>query len=654
MSASDKAFAIAIAKAIPKGDKGDKGDPGDISEINGKSGSSVTLDAGDLEYDDSETYASGSIGEAVSDLESDVSDVKSQITNVQFDYLVPFTLESGTFADADGKTKNTNNKRIRNASPIDVTVINDIIAPSGYEIWLFALDSSMAKLGQYSTNWINKISKTVLTFMYPSVAYINMAIRKTDSPNADISSYVSTVQAGMKYESPAYSEYSDIDYLMSAVNGINITFALDKSDTGNATNSYHTIRGYFYKNAEISVSNTNPDDYNIAVYLYDANGTKIQTETSVPHGQTKTIIPVKDAVLMRLFTGKFPMYGTVTMKPVTQITTMLEGFHGIGNDIVDCNSDVPFKLASAQKLNWSDTIVPLTLLHFSDPHGGETNVKRILDFHSTVSSYVDDIICTGDIVSNKYSDSISYWTGIDGIEDVLVCIGNHDVTDGNDYDSYSGCTPEQAYTRYMAPYISGWGVEHTGSLTYYYKDYSAKKIRLIVMDYLLSGDAATAQNTWLQSVLADALTNDLTVVIAEHCPVSGTQYLSCNFTMIDKDRVYTNVSADYQASVASFKTGGGKFACWLVGHSHCDMIVYNSSYPDQICVTVTCATAAQTDNDQIRNTANRSRDAFNMVTIDTNSETIKIVRVGANIDCYLRPRNEITISYADKTIISQS
>ena len=72
MSAADRAFAIAMAKSIPKGDKGD---PGDISEINGKTGSSVTLDAGDLGYDSSETYTSGTVGAGISNALSAINNL---------------------------------------------------------------------------------------------------------------------------------------------------------------------------------------------------------------------------------------------------------------------------------------------------------------------------------------------------------------------------------------------------------------------------------------------------------------------------------------------------------------------------------------------------------------------------------------------------
>lgn len=78
---SDKAFAIAMASTIPKGPKGDKGDPGDVSSVNSKTGA-VVLDAGDLEYDASETYTGGTVGAAVSTLKSQIDEIEPIVVAV--------------------------------------------------------------------------------------------------------------------------------------------------------------------------------------------------------------------------------------------------------------------------------------------------------------------------------------------------------------------------------------------------------------------------------------------------------------------------------------------------------------------------------------------------------------------------------------------
>jgi len=268
-----------------------------------------------------------------------------------------------------------------------------------------------------------------------------------------------------------------------------------------------------------------------------------------------------------------------------------------------------------------------------------------------LGSLIDDVICTGDMVNDKYTDGYAWWGDIDGAENILTCIGNHDVTDGSTYSKYV-ITPEEAYGTYFAPYINHWNVEHTGSLTYYYKDYVPKKIRLIVLDYLLENDAANAQNAWLQATLSGAKTNGYTVVIAQHCPVSSFSKIACNFTMIDSVTPYQYPTI-YQQSVQSFIDGGGKFACYIAGHTHFDMLCINPDFPNQICINVTCATTSGRDNDQLRKNNTKSQDAANVVIIDTDSNTIKLIRVGADKDKYLRERNALAVSYSNKSIITE-
>jgi hypothetical protein len=268
-----------------------------------------------------------------------------------------------------------------------------------------------------------------------------------------------------------------------------------------------------------------------------------------------------------------------------------------------------------------------------------------------LNGLIEDTICTGDMVTDKYSDGMTFWNNVVGAENILMCIGNHDVTDGTDYNEYCITTGE-AYAAYFAPYIANWGVVHSGSLTYYYKDYPANKVRLIAMDYLLTGTDAVAQNTWLQSVLSDAKTNDYTVVIMEHVPLPNNAPVDCGFNMINNPWTYNQFASTYQDSVQAFINGGGKFACYLSGHAHGDLVGYNENYPEQLCITITCATTTGRDNDQMREVNTKSQDAANICMIDTAKHTIQLIRIGANMDCYLRPRSVLTISYTDKAIIA--
>ena len=64
-----------------KGDPGNTGAPGVIQSVNGKSAASVTLDAGDLGYDDTETYSSDTVGAELSSLNSHLSVLEPAATS---------------------------------------------------------------------------------------------------------------------------------------------------------------------------------------------------------------------------------------------------------------------------------------------------------------------------------------------------------------------------------------------------------------------------------------------------------------------------------------------------------------------------------------------------------------------------------------------
>lgn len=121
---------------------------------------------------------------APADLVGDINDALKMVVTSS----IP--LESGTFSDANGTTKVSNNARIRTASPLDVGYFDTIIIAEGYQAYVFLLDSSLQKIS--TVTWSNKITKAVLS----TASYINIAIRKTSATTADISGDVNTVISG--------------------------------------------------------------------------------------------------------------------------------------------------------------------------------------------------------------------------------------------------------------------------------------------------------------------------------------------------------------------------------------------------------------------------------------------------------------------------
>lgn len=322
--------------------------------------------------------------------------------------------------------------------------------------------------------------------------------------------------------------------------------------------------------------------------------------------------------------------------------------------VLALNDGVSLKIKQAKHC-MSSEVSPLLLAHISDLHLDGTRLKRFVDFVDSVSD-IDDSICTGDMV-DSYANGMSYWTAA-GASNIMTVIGNHDGLVDDSGGWYDGqCSMSDAYNRFMSPYISNWGVTHTGSNTYYYKDYPSKKIRLVVIDSMRSGTDATTQNTWLANVLADAKTNGYHVVIATHCvpqTTDGIDYIDCTFT--SKKFTYQDlydgcITFDsYQQTVQNFITNGGHFICWICGHTHVDFVYTTQEYPNQLWIVVTCG-KQNVNNDQDRTIGTRDEDAFNLLSFDINNGIVKVIRVGADRDCYIRHIGTVSINYTTQEVV---
>lgn len=309
--------------------------------------------------------------------------------------------------------------------------------------------------------------------------------------------------------------------------------------------------------------------------------------------------------------------------------------------------------------NASKTASPLKLVHFSDLHRDVNALNRIRASVKYVCPNADNVICTGDIVADTYAEITSWW-----IPEFMTCIGNHDTASYNGSYNWTALTMAQRDEMYISPFESYWGIVHTAGTSYYYKDYPTAHIRLIVMDAMLysgtPGAEATAQTEWLANLLASAITGSLHVIIAIHAPHGGAVPVACSFTKLGQGNMYINVDCntpDVVINTVATAIGNGlHFIGYICGHTHQDVIWDCTGDRSQLMYNVTCAAVDQTaqweNSDQYRS---EELDAFNVLTIDTASTTIKILRGGgANIDVALRPRVSMVINYSTGKIITDT
>jgi len=376
----------------------------------------------------------------------------------------------------------------------------------------------------------------------------------------------------------------------------------------------------------------------------------------------RNAVEFTDIVILSQVSGK-----VVYARP--DVFPPLRGVSGL-SDYIN-TGDIRYYSQNARMIDSVKYNSALKFLFFSDIHGAETNMKRIVSFANSLgSSKLDCIINGGDTVQSVISDGLTWYdNAVDTCDiDVLMCVGNHD-----EWSNASTQTPADmsaVYSAEIAPMVNKVEdiVQPTGaaenSLCYYYKDYG--NIRIIVLDAML-GHISTqhydnAQDTWFKSVLADARTNSKSVICVNHAPYA---YTNPNVQMLDAggwncfkpfgedgDGVY--IAPGALDAVDDFIGDGGVFLCWLTGHRHKDFVVRNTQYTGQDIFVISTAnhTRHTLEGATTNDVANELYDCFNYIGVDTTNKIIKVWRVGYNIDGGLKRKNTLTYDYATRSIVS--
>lgn len=329
------------------------------------------------------------------------------------------------------------------------------------------------------------------------------------------------------------------------------------------------------------------------------------------------------------------------------------------------------------------------IAHTSDCHGDYKRVQNFFDFCDQLN--IDAACVTGDMVSYIPDNGIAWFNEIVNKASCLpaVCVGNHDVYNDSLDD-------DDIYDMFFADIATKIG-NATGK-TWYYKDITAKKIRIISINlYQYGGESrwyshfTSEQLDFLISTLSST-PNDYGIIILSHSPqaslenardsnygdffqVGHVSYSMHNavsggvpiYDIVDAfisrttiSKTYTqtgspssvSVSADFSSVDASVE-----FIAHLTGHLHADQICYTPGTANkQLMLNVTCTNALYGGSDYPyladisdigRNKNDATGDAFNVYVIDRENKTVKVIRVGGNLTNAMEERKYMVIPYAD-------
>ena len=332
----------------------------------------------------------------------------------------------------------------------------------------------------------------------------------------------------------------------------------------------------------------------------------------------------------------------------------------VNNDIVQLNAnliDSIVNLKRPPRVGYTTQGEVLSLLHFSDIHIDRPfELRRIIQIGNSFEDYIDDILSTGDIQNRGWESGIADFTDTDGAEKILQAIGNHDAYAS---DKWTFTTAINVYNRFIAPFVSNWGVTQpsgaaTNGYNYWYKDYTSQKVRLIAIDCIY-WDAT--QKTWLEGILANT-PSEYSIVCASHYRPRMNDIL-CNMDdLIYQPSTMNEYTSDEAVNaVQAYINNGGKFICWLCGHEHKDYVGLTSvSNTSQLIVGVACASQNEARARYgviARLEGEKSQDLFNIIGFDTYNKFIRILRVGADSDTFMRSKKTLCINYETHDIIAQ-
>lgn len=312
---------------------------------------------------------------------------------------------------------------------------------------------------------------------------------------------------------------------------------------------------------------------------------------------------------------------------------------------------------------------PVTLIHFSDLHGSDSNLARIVEFYDAYSEYVADAVHTGDAVV-CYLDNPNPWAQVEGAGRIINIIGNHDCWKGHKtraetkvpYDA----TAEDAYEKFIGPYVRNWGVVQPAGVRnrnsaaycacYFYKDYPESKVRLIALDGIHYDDA---QDQWFYAVLQDAASKGYAVVGAQHYfPQTGLKSIDSGFSTAAGIPACQNPQAPQIecmreqafATLDRFIDGGGVFVCWLSGHAHEDYIGYVVGHERQLQILVDKAGEKDAYMHEDRTPGTVTQDSFNLVTINPSKNLLIIQRIGCTRGPGMRSKTLFCYDYRTRTV----
>lgn len=319
-------------------------------------------------------------------------------------------------------------------------------------------------------------------------------------------------------------------------------------------------------------------------------------------------------------------------------------------------------------------------VHGSDFHNDILRYQNMLDYADYIKA--TGVFATGDFVSDQAYSGMNYVAteALKHNTPVYVCTGNHDA-----WGQSSSAINSLLYSKLATPY----GYTINSGATYYYKDLSNYKLRIIALDEYITTNGSwvsnvnftTTQKSWFISTLLSTPANYGVIILmhAHHQNESagtGTQATfwedkarttngddnksgaTALYSIIDGFINKTAVSGTWSDQGGSYNysadftklNSGVEFICFCTGHYHRDLTGYISSAAGNkiLNLNIGCDnTLMQAYGVRYgRDGQGKSQDLINVYGIDRDNKCIRVARVGCNMTIDMNEVKYMKIPYS--------
>lgn len=335
-----------------------------------------------------------------------------------------------------------------------------------------------------------------------------------------------------------------------------------------------------------------------------------------------------------------------------------------------------------------------SMLVITDVHSSVTQFIHAVEYCQDIPS-IDAGVSLGDIQASYFADNDGTWlTRALSITDkpFYIACGNHDI--GNSDDPDLAGTKAQYVAKFITPNLSHLTV-NTDKAYYAVKD-TRHALYFIVLNNYDSPDTITdnkfdvwkgaeclsqEQIDWFINELGE-IPADYSLIIMQHAFNWQNKRFECNFSqpdvnfegnggdcyapsdniiprIVDAWKRKTTVSfiseslnenvPDLEIDADFTSRTESNFICYLVGHTHKDIVGYSTPFPDQLIIGFATGSLDASNNassDLPRRSGDKTEDAITIFSLNKNKKLVNLVRVGSNITTYMVNRTMISIDYS--------